>query len=309
MGFRAAGDERIGTAPIHRGTAGVLGVARLGVLLDAVRFEHTLFALPFAYLGVILAARGLPTGHQFLWVTVAMVAARTLAMSANRLIDWRLDALNPRTAGRALPRGILRPIEMAALSLVSLASFLFAAAQLNPLALTLAPFVAVFIVGYSYTKRFTWLSHFALGIADGIAPMGGWIGVAGALPWEAVLLGLAVATWVGGFDMMYCCQDYDFDRRQGLKSVAQTFGIGAALRWSAAMHGLTSASLLALGIVLGLGPVYYLGWAVATVLLVYEHWLLLPEDLSRLDTAFFNVNGYLAIIIFLCTGASVLFRV
>ncbi|MBI4328368.1 MAG: UbiA family prenyltransferase [Chloroflexi bacterium] len=283
-------------------------MGRIGLLLDAIRFEHTVFALPFAYLGMVLAARGLPTWWQFLWITVAMVGARTLAMSMNRLIDWHQDALNPRTANRALPRGLLKPIEMGALAAGSVAVFLFAAAMLNTLALVLAPFAAAYVVLYSYTKRFTWTSHFWLGWADGIAPAGGWIGVAGSLSWEAVLLAFAVATWVAGFDLIYACMDREFDIAHGIHSIAVKWGTAAALRWSKAMHLLTSASLLAVGPWLGLGWPYYIGWALATGLLVYEQRLVSPGDLSKVNVAFFNVNGYIAIIVFSFTFGAVFVR-
>ena len=278
---------------------------KIRLLLDSIRFEHTVFALPFAYLGMILASDGLPTLAPFLWITVAMASARTLAMSANRIIDRRLDAQNPRTAARPLPAGRIRLWEMTAMSVVSLGVFLLAAAMLNTLALALAPVAAVVVVGYSYTKRFTWTSHFMLGWADGIAPAGGWIAVTGSLSWEPVLMAFAVATWIGGFDILYSCQDRDFDLQRGLHSIPQKFGIPAALMWAKGMHVLTAASLLAIGPWMGLGFPYYIGWALAAGLLVYEHRLVSPTDLSRLNMAFFNINGYIAVIIFGFTFASI----
>ena len=278
---------------------------KIRLLLDSIRFEHTVFALPFAYLGMILASDGLPTLAPFLWITVAMASARTLAMSANRIIDRRLDAQNPRTAARPLPAGRIRLWEMTAMSVVSLGVFLLAAAMLNTLALALAPVAAVVVVGYSYTKRFTWTSHFVLGWADGIAPAGGWIAVTGSLTWEPVLMAFAVATWIGGFDILYACQDRDFDLQRGLHSIPQKFGIPAALTWAKGMHVLTAASLLAIGPWMGLGFPYYIGWALAAGLLVYEHRLVSPTDLSRLNMAFFNINGYIAVIIFGFTFASI----
>ena len=280
-------------------------LAKLRLILDSIRFEHTIFALPFAYLGMVRAAEGLPTLSQLLWITVAMASARTLAMSANRIIDRHQDALNPRTASRPLPAGRLKLREMSALAAFSLVALLVAAAMLNPLALALAPVAAAMVVGYSYTKRFTWTSHFALGWADGIAPAGAWIGVTGSLAWEPVLMAFIVATWIGGFDILYACQDYRFDVEHGLHSIPQRFGIPAALMWARAMHLLTSASLLALGIWLGLGFPHYIGWALASALLVYEHRLVSPTDLSRLNMAFFNVNGYIALIVFGFTFASI----
>ena len=191
------------------------------------------------------------------------------------------------------------------MSSVSLAIFLFAAAMLNTLTLVLAPVAVVVVVGYPYTKRFTWTSHFILGWADGIAPAGAWIAVTGSLSWEPVLMAFAVATWIGGFDMLYACQDRDFDVERGLHSIPQKWGIPAAMRWAKGMHFLTAASLLALGPWLGLGFPYYVGWALAAALLVYEHRLVSPTDLSRLDMAFFNVNGYIALIVFGFTFASI----
>lgn len=279
-------------------------MGRLGVLLDSIRFEHSIFALPFAYLGMILAARGFPTIWQFFWITIAMVAARTLAMSTNRLLDRGIDALNPRTARRALPSGLLRPNEMLGMALVSLFVFLLAAAMLNTLALILAPVAAVFVITYSTAKRFTWLGHFWLGLADGIAPAGGWIAVAGDLPWEAVVLTIAVSAWVAGFDLIYQCVDRDFDIAHRLHSMAVKWGIAASLRWARTMHIVTAGCLLALGPWLHLGWPYYVGWAVACGLLLYEHSLVKPDDLSKVGVAFFNVNGYIALIVFAFTVAS-----
>lgn len=280
-------------------------LAKLRLILDSIRFEHTIFALPFAYLGMVLAAEGLPTFGQFLWITIAMASARTLAMSANRIIDRHIDAQNARTAARHIPTGRIKLWEMNAVVVVSLASLFVAAAMLNPLALALAPVAAVVVMGYSYTKRFTWTSHFVLGCADGIAPAGGWIAVTGSLSWEPVLMAFAVATWIGGFDILYACQDHGFDVENGLHSIPQRFGISAAMKWSSAMHILTVISLLALGPWLGLGFPYYIGWALASALLVYEHRLVSPMDLSRLNMAFFNVNGYIAVIVFVFSFASV----
>ena len=253
---------------------------------------------------MVLAAEGLPTWWQFVWITVAMVAARTLAMSSNRLIDRHLDALNPRTQGRALPRRLLRPVELLLLALVSLGVFLTAAAMLNILALILAPVAALVVVGYAYTKRFTWTSHFILGWADAIAPAGGWIAVKGDLSWEPVVLAAAVAFWVAGFDILYSIQDIQFDRRHRLHSIPQKWGVVAAFRWARGMHLLTVAALLGVGIWLSLGWPYYVGWAVAVVLLLYEHRIISPTDLSRLNVAFFAVNGYIAVTVFLLALAS-----
>ncbi len=274
---------------------------KLQLFFEVVKFEHTVFAMPFAYIGMLLAAGGLPTWRQFLWITVAMVAARTLAMSANRLLQRREDAANPRTARRAVPTGRVRVWEVAALALGSLAVFLAAAAQLNRLALYLAPVAAVAVVGYSYVKYWSWLTHFVLGWADAIAPAGGWIAVRGSVSGEPVLLAFAVATWIGGFDVLYACQDVEFDKRYGVHSIPRRFGIAGALWWARGMHAAAAVALLALALWMGLAWPYYFGWAVSAALLVYEHRLVKPHDLSRLDTAFFNVNGYVAIVMFLAT--------
>ncbi|MDP7619340.1 MAG: UbiA-like polyprenyltransferase [Dehalococcoidia bacterium] len=280
-------------------------MGRIGLLLDSIRFEHSVFALPFAYLGMILAANGLPTGGQVLWITVAMIAARTLAMSANRWVDRRIDLLNPRTSSRALPAGRLRSAEMFAMATVSLVVFLAAAAMLNTTALVLAPLAALIVVTYSYSKRFTWLSHFWLGFADGIAPAGGWIGVTGTLPWEAVLLALAVTTWVAGFDLIYQCMDRDFDVAHGLHTIPATWGNAASLWWAKAMHVLTIGSLVGVGAAMSLAWPFYIGVLIAASLLVYEHRLVKPNDLSKVGVAFFNINGYIAVTVFGFTALAV----
>jgi 4-hydroxybenzoate polyprenyltransferase len=264
--------------------------------LDAIKVEHTVFALPFAYLGMVLAARGWPGWHAVLWITVAMVAARTTAMAANRLIDRQIDARNPRTAGRHLPRGLLTPRDLTLAAALSAVVFFVAAWQLGPLCLALAPIALVFLVGYSYTKRFTWLSHWILGFTDGIAAGGGWIAVRGQFDAPALVLWFAVTVWIAGFDIIYACQDVEVDRAQGLHSVPAHFGVGPALALARINHALTALALAALGWMEGLGPFYWVGWAAVVALFVYEHSLVSPRDLSRLDIAFFNVNGYIAVI-------------
>jgi 4-hydroxybenzoate polyprenyltransferase len=246
---------------------------------------------------MVLAADGWPGLHIVVWVTVAMAAARTCAMAANRLIDRAIDARNPRTAGRHLPRGLLRPWEIGALAGVSAALLFVAAWQLNPLCLRLAPLALVFLVGYSYTKYFTWASHWILGFTDGIAAAGGWIAVRGDLDTPAIVLWLAVTVWIAGFDLLYACQDVDFDRANGLHSAPARFGVPAALLIARANHVLTALALAVVGVMIPLGILYWVGWAAVVALLVYEHSLVSPRDLSRLDVAFFNVNGYIAVIV------------
>lgn len=287
-------------------------IKKIGLFYEAIKFEHTVFALPFAYLGMVLAARGLPTLWQLFWITLAMAGARSFAMALNRLIDASQDARNPRTANRALPRKLLKPLEMLLFALASLAVFAFSAWALNPLCLALLPVALVFLIGYSYTKRFTWLCHLVLGLADGIAPIGGWIAVnptlsvANLLP--PLLLGLAVAAWVGGFDLVYSCQDVAFDKQMGLHSVPTRFGIAASLTLSTLAHILTIVLLIIVGLLLHLGLLYWLGLFIAASLLAYEHWLVNPKDLSKLNVAFFNMNGYIAVVVFLSTFLAIFIR-
>jgi 4-hydroxybenzoate polyprenyltransferase len=267
--------------------------------LDAIKFEHTVFALPFAYVAMVLAADGWPGWPTLLWVTLAMAGARTLAMAVNRLADRFIDAANPRTARRHLPAGLLTPAQVAGAAVAAGALLLLSAYMLNPLCLALAPLAVLFLVGYSYTKRFTWLSHWILGFTDGIAAAGGWIAVRGAFAPPVYVLWFALTVWIAGFDLIYACQDVEFDRRTGLHSVPARFGIPAALATARACHVLTIAAFALLGWMMGLGWLYWLGVAVVAGLLVYEHSLVSPGDLSRLDVAFFNVNGYIAVILFL----------
>jgi 4-hydroxybenzoate polyprenyltransferase len=269
---------------------------KLGHVLDAIKFEHTLFALPFAYIAMVLAARGWPGWWTVGWVTVAMIGARTCAMAANRVIDRVVDARNPRTAGRHLPRRLLRVGEMTALAAGGAALMLLAAGMLNPLCLTLAPLALAFLVGYSYTKYVTWTSHWVLGFTDGIAVGGGWIAVTGRFEAPALVLWLAVTLWIAGFDLIYACQDVDFDRAHGLHSVPARFGVDIALGLARLNHGATALALGIAGVMTGLGILYWVGWVAIVVLLVYEHRLVSPDDLSRLGVAFFNVNGYIALI-------------
>jgi 4-hydroxybenzoate polyprenyltransferase len=266
--------------------------------LDAIKFEHTVFALPFAYVAMVLAADGWPGWRALIWATLAMVGARTLAMSVNRLADRALDAENPRTAQRHLPTGLLKPGQFLTAAVGSGVLLLFSAWMLNPLCLLLAPLAALFLIGYSYTKRFTWLTHWILGFTDGIAAAGGWIAVRGAFDPPVFILWFALTVWIAGFDLIYACQDVEFDRRARLHSVPARFGIAAALATARACHTLTVVAFVALGWVMGLGLVYWAGVLVVSALLAYEHSLVAPEDLSRLDLAFFNVNGYIAVILF-----------
>ncbi|MBM3221792.1 MAG: 4-hydroxybenzoate octaprenyltransferase [Candidatus Rokubacteria bacterium] len=274
---------------------------KLRHVVDAIKFEHTVFALPFAYIAMVLASRGWPGWWTVGWVTLAMVGGRTCAMATNRVVDRIIDARNPRTAGRHLPRGVLRAVEMKALAAAGAVLMGVAAAMLNPLCLALAPLALLFLVGYSYTKRFTWTSHWILGFTDGIAAAGGWIAVRGHFDAPALVLWFALTVWIAGFDLIYACQDVGFDRAHGLHSVPARFGIPAALWVARLNHLLTAAALALLGVLTALGPVYWVGWLVVVALLVYEHSIISARDLTRLDMAFFNVNGYIAVVVLVAT--------
>lgn len=278
-------------------TDAVLRYPRL--FLSLVKFEHTVFALPFAYIGAFLAVDGVPSASDLLWITVAMVGARSLAMALNRLIDAGIDARNPRTAGRELPRGALTTWQVALFCLASLAVFLVAVYQLAPIVRWLWPIpVAAFVV-YPYLKRATWLSHFWLGAVDGLAPVGAWAAITDDLPLEAWLLGAAVAVWVAGFDVLYALFDLEHDQAHGLHSVPARFGVPAAFAVARACHVATVAFLVLAGLTIGVGFLYWAGVVVVAGLLLYEHSLVSPRDTSRLDMAFFTMNGVISITFFL----------
>jgi 4-hydroxybenzoate polyprenyltransferase len=271
----------------------VLQFARLYYRL--VKFEHTIFALPFAYVGAFLAVSGVPSAHDLWWITVAMVGARSLAMALNRLIDAGIDAANPRTAGRELPTGALTGAGVVAFCLGSLAVYLIAVWQLDPFVRWLSPVpVAAFVI-YPYLKRFTWLCHLWLGAIDGLAPVGAWAAIKGELPWQAWALGGAVATWVAGFDLFYALFDLDVDREQGLHSWATRFGERGAFAGARVLHLTTVVLLVAVGLGLDVGALYWVGVAIVAGLLFYEHTLVRPNDLRRLDAAFFTMNGVISV--------------
>jgi 4-hydroxybenzoate polyprenyltransferase len=271
-----------------------------------VKIEHTLFALPFAYVGALLAVGGFPSGHDLLWITVAMVGARSLAMGLNRLVDAGIDARNPRTASRELPSGALTPAQVAVFCAASLGLFLLAVWQLDPLVRWLWPIPIAGFVIYPYLKRWTWLCHLWLGAVDGLAPVGAWVAITGKLPWEAWVLGAAVALWVAGFDLFYALFDLDVDRAEGLHSAATRFGTRGAFTGARILHAATIACLAAAGLGLSVGALYWLGVAAVAALLAYEHSLVRPGDLRRLDAAFFTMNGVIAIIFLAFVLADVL---
>ena len=260
-----------------------------------VKFEHTIFALPFAYVGAFLAVDGVPGAADLVWITVAMVGARSFAMALNRLIDAGIDARNPRTASRELPRGALLPWQVVVFALVSLAIFLVAVYQLAPIVGVLWPIPVAGFVIYPYLKRVTWLCHLWLGACLGLAPVGAWVAITGELPWEAWALGGAVCLWVAGFDLFYALFDLDHDRASGLHSWATRFGVRGTFRGARAMHAGSVALLAAAGAGLEVGAWYWLGVTVVAALLLYEHLIVRPDDLRRLDAAFFTVNGVLSI--------------
>ena len=281
---------------------------KLALFVDAIKFHESIFALPFAYTGMILAANGLPALDKFIWISVAMVGARTVGMAANRIIDRYIDARNPRNASRHLPTGKLSVRDMTLLTFVALAVFVFAAAMLNPLALALSPVAIAYLILYPYTKRFTWASNLLLGWALAIAPTAAWVGVTGSLAWQPVLLSLGVALWAGSFDILYHTQDYDFQKREGLHSVATRFGIIGAFRFARIMDGLALIALLALGLWMALTWPYYIGLALAAGFLIYKHRLVSPDDLSKLGMAFFRINAYVSTTMLAATLIALLMR-
>jgi len=260
-----------------------------------VKIEHTVFALPFAYVGAFLAVGGAPSAHDLLWITLAMVGARSLAMALNRLIDAGIDARNPRTAGRELPSGQLSVAQVAVFCAASLALFLVSVWQLAPLTHVLWPIPVAGFVIYPYLKRVTWLCHLWLGAVDGLAPVGAWVAITNHLPWQAWVLGAAVAFWVAGFDFFYALFDVEVDSTQSLHSIATRFGVRGAFLGARIAHAVTVACLVIAGAGLPVGVLYWIGVAVVGSLLVYEHSLVRPGDLSRLDAAFFTMNGVISV--------------
>lgn len=274
--------------------------------LEMIRWEHSVFALPFALTGAMLAARGIPPLRTLGWILLAMVSARSAAMAFNRLADARLDAANPRTANRALPAGLLSPSFVGWFTAVASAIFLLAAWRLNRLTLMLAPVVLVVLLGYSLTKRFTRWSHVVLGVALGIAPSAAWIAVRGSLDRRIVVLTVAVLLWVAGFDILYACQDFEHDRTVGLNSVPRAFGLNSAFWLARIFHSGMLALLIWICGLFALGPIAYLGVALVAMLLLYEHSIVSPRDLSRMDAAFFTMNGVIAFVFFAAVATALL---
>jgi len=280
----------------------------LRVTLEMIKWEHSIFALPFALCGAMLAAGGIPSIHQLFWIIVAMIAARSAAMAFNRWADAAIDAANPRTSARALPAGHLSPAFVVTFVLVSSLVFILAASQLNRLTLMLSPVALAILLLYSYTKRVTRWSHLVLGFALGIAPAAAWIAVRGSLDARILLLTAAVTFWVGGFDVLYACQDYDFDRQSGLHSLPRYFGIRGALWIARAFHLVMVGFLIALCFAFALGKIAALGVLVVVALLIYEHSLVKVDNLSKLNAAFFTMNGVISVLFFAFIGADLLLR-
>jgi 4-hydroxybenzoate polyprenyltransferase len=277
--------------------------------LEMIKIEHTLFALPFAFLGAVLAAKGLPTVQQLIWITLAMVGARSTAMAFNRIADREYDAANPRTRGRAIPAGALSVRFAWTFTVLSAALFFLSAGMLNRLTLMLAPVALASVMLYSYTKRWTSLSHLVLGWCLSIAPTGAWIAVRGTIDSPVpLLLSTVVLLWTAGFDVLYACQDYDFDRRAGLRSIPERVGIARALWISRLFHAEAFATLVALYLVTGLGALALAGVIATGVLLVYQHTLVRADDLGRLNAAFFTTNAFVSVILFVTFGSAMLLK-
>lgn len=280
----------------------------LSTVLEMIKFEHTIFALPFALLGMVLAAEGWPSWWTVLWIVVAMVGARSAAMGFNRLVDWKIDAANPRTATRAIPAGLITPRWVALFVAASVAVLVLAAWMLNPLAFYLSPVAIGILFLYSYTKRFTWGSHLVLGLSLSGAPLGAWIAVRGDVQATPLLIAACVLLWTAGFDVLYALQDLEFDRRSGLFSIPARFGVVGALWISGILHAVMLGLLALLPRVYppGLGPWFWLGWAGCIALIGWQHWVVRPGDLSRLNAAFFTANGVLSVWLFALTAADIL---
>jgi len=275
--------------------------------LEMIKIEHTLFALPFAFLGALLAANGIPALKTILWISLAMVGARSTAMAFNRLADRDYDAKNPRTKSRAIPAGLLTVGFVWVFTIVSATLFLLAAAMLNRLTLLLAPVALASVVLYSFTKRWTLLSHIVLGWCLSIAPTGAWIAVRGSLDsMVPVLISLVVLLWTAGFDVLYACQDYDFDRREGLRSIPARFGVSGSLWIARFLHAGAFIALIGLYWWVHLGPLALIGVLATGILLVYQHTLVRPNDLSRLNAAFFTTNAFVSVILFVTFGGAIL---
>ncbi len=279
---------------------------KIKIILDMIKFEHTIFALPFAIISAFIASDGLPAPDKIGWILLAMVGARSCAMAFNRLADADLDELNPRTAARAIPAGRISKRAVWVFTIVSAALLVFAAYKLNPIAFALSPVALAVIVGYSYSKRWTFVSHLWLGLSISIAPIGTWIAIKGELDWPPMLLGLAILLWIGGFDIIYACQDFEFDRTYGLYSIPACFGKERALQLSTTLHVMMVVALIGVTWLTNLGVLYLIGVGIVTILLVYEHAIVRPNDLSRVNLAFFTLNGIVSLVLMALSVADML---
>lgn len=286
--------------------------SKIKIFLEMIKFEHTLFALPFAFMGGVLGSviefDSLPSWGQIGWIVLAMIGARSAAMGLNRLIDKVIDKKNPRTAKRALPAGLLSSGEVLLFVIISFVLLFWATANLSPLAMKLLPIAVFMTVIYSYTKRFTWTCHLILGLTIGLAPLGAWVAVTGNMSWPAIVLYISVSFWTAGFDVIYACQDTEFDRREGLHSIPSRFGIGRALGLARLFHAITAIGLLSLFLMTELSWWYLAGLIVSYLILFYEHFIVSPNDLSKLNTAFFTMNGVLSVVVFCFTFIDLVVR-
>ena len=287
--------------PNHKGL-----IQKIKILLDMIKFEHTIFALPFAYVGAFLAARGIPDLSTNLWILAAMAGGRTVAMGVNRIVDFHFDAKNPRTSSRPLVSGLVKKAEAWMMVVVAAAIYFLACWNLTPLAFKLSPFILFFLVFYSYTKRFTPLCHLFLGFSIGITPTAGWIAVKNSIDLLPILLSLGVMFWIAGFDILYACQDVEFDRKEGLHSIPAWLGVEKAFRISSAFHILAFLFFMASGITARLNWIYFLGMAVVFTLLILQRRVITPKDLSKMNIAFFRLNAAISIILFSSTTLSLL---
>ncbi len=274
---------------------------KLKVFLDMIKVEHTIFALPFAYIAALLAQEKIPTVYHLGWITLAMISGRTTAMALNRIIDRFIDAENPRTQDRALPRGLIELTEVWVYTVAAAVIFFLSAYKLSPLAFSLSPVIVLAFVLYSYSKRFTWLSHLLLGITIGLAPLGAWIAITDSVNSESLALSIGVGLWVMGFDIIYACDDYDYDRSKGLYSIPARFGIERALDISAVTHALSAVFFVITGLIMHLGVSYWSGIIMAILLLHKQHKIVAPTNLSKINIAFFNLNGILSMVMFVTT--------
>ncbi len=280
---------------------------KLKAHLENIALSHSVFALPFAYMGAFLAAGNIPSGRDIWWITLAMVGARSAALALNNFIDLKYDRIHPRFQNRPMVTGAVKVWEAILLIVVSLAVFIIAAAQLHPVCLQLAPLAVIPLAVYPYMKRFSWTCHLVLGLALSIAPVGAWMAIRGELTLPIALLGLAVGIWIAGFDVIYGCQDVEFDKAHGLNSMPVRFGVDGALRLSKWMHLMSIGAFTAVGYLLNLGAIYYAGVLLAAVVLIYQHSIVSPQDLSKVTQVYFMRNGLVAIVVCLFTIVSLVF--